>query len=528
MKNRFRNLIFPIIWTVLFFVYFLSSVGLMNSADAPQFSQAEALVEQRTLNLNNYSKYIWPDYIEYKGNVFTKRDPGAGLINIPFYLISKIFFKQINGLLIPNRILEERELKLALITYSFSTLWTVLMLYFFNKILEKFNAGILIRILFIFSLGLGSLFWRQSYTFTRQTIISFLTLVIVWLVLNFEKNTNGRNSKNIQIFSWLGLGIITGLIIFIDLTAVIIIIPFCLWYLFLILKVKKFSDLKIFLICFSGGLLLGSAGLLIYNQVNFGKPIKPPYLGDQYLTDFNKVENYFAADLTKVIPLILFSQNKNPSVDTIDYFKKMPDLARKISAEWFIKKRFQGIFYISPLMYLSFFSLYFLLKKKSETPKIIWIFWAAALSWVIFISKYSGFFAANSFNTSYYLPVIPLLHIISAISLNKILSFNIKPSFVKMFIWIILIGLALLSIFRGWENHLTNYAPHVTGDNKIDPYLFDCYSCLRNNVRLLISSTFPNWPNISIGVIFWLITISSIYFVKKSRLFNTGQINDRK
>lgn len=506
-----RKLIFPAIWTFLFFIYFLSSVGLMNSADAPQFAQIEAIVEKRTFKLNDYSKYLWPDYIEHKGNIYTKRDPGFAYFNIPFYFISKVFEKSTKSLLIPNRILEERELKLALITYGLSTAWTVLMLFVFDKILKVFNVSPGIRLLFVPSLGLGSLFWRQSYTFTRQPLVSLLLLLIVWMLVNLS----GNKRKSIYFY----MGVVTGLLIFVDFMTIAMVVPlylYLLWFLLSKRKEKTFSLKKTFVLLFIGW-IFGSGGLWGYNLVNFKRLIKPSYFSDQYLDEFNKLENLFAADVTKVVPLVLFSPNKTPDPSIISYFKKMPDLARKISAEWFIKNKFEGIYYLSPLLFSSFLSMILFERRKNRDGIIFGILWLAVIIWILLISKYSGFFAANSFNTSYYLPAIPLLHIISAVTLDKITKRWKKYFFVYRLIWFVLIFLGGLSIYRGWRNHLTNYAPHVTGDHKIDPFVFGCLSCSPEGLKPLLLATFPNWPNAWIAIIFWLLTLIGWEFIISRR-----------
>ncbi len=103
---------------------------------------------------------------------------------------------------------------------------------------------------------------------------------------------------------------------------------------------------------------------------------------NSFLPEFNKLENLFAADVTKVVPLVLFSQNKNPDISTIDYFKRMPDLARKISAEWFIRNKFEGIYYLSPLLLFSFFSIILFIGNKSGFLEIFGVLWVMIIAWV--------------------------------------------------------------------------------------------------------------------------------------------------
>lgn len=86
-NNHFLYWLLFIIFTAL---YFSSTVGVMNSTDGPQYALTQAMVEEHRLEIDNYSRFINPDYANFNGHKYSIRSPVESVIGIPFYVFAKI------------------------------------------------------------------------------------------------------------------------------------------------------------------------------------------------------------------------------------------------------------------------------------------------------------------------------------------------------------------------------------------------------------------------------------------------------
>lgn len=499
------------LFTALFLIYFCSGVGMMNSLDSPQLAQVEAVVEEKTLRLDNFSKYLWPDYATNRGHIYSKRDPGFAFLNIPFYLVAKRFLHQVRPILLESRIEEDAELKIALITYSFSSVWTILMLLVYYLVLKKFKIEELLVILSVICLALGTLFWRYSYSFVRQPLVSFLVILAVYVLL--------ENKFKRQSFF---LGLIFGAALFVDKTSILLFLPFIIFFFFSEEKIS-FKFFKHFV----KGALIGLVALLLYNFTAFNKPFGLGYLADVYYSEYREIKNYFLANPIKTVPLMLFSNNNYPSPDIISYFEKYPELGRKLSAEWFLKRRFDGVFFITPFIFLIVLFPFYLIKGTEKKRGFFMAVLFTITVWIIFIGSYSCFYAGNSFNTSYLLPVVPLLLLLSTIGTSYLCELFSEKIFLKVLAKMLIITLVVLSLFSGWKNNVLNYAPHITGDFRIDPVFLSSFGQILGNYRLLLRATFPNYPNILIGIIFAVLLLTILALLRFMLFFCQEKIKKK-
>lgn len=518
-KNFIKKLIHHphfIAWILFIFfttVYFSSTVGIMNSSDSPQYALTQSIIEEHSIKINNFNKWVWPDFAVYEENQYSVRTLGESLAMIPFYILGKILLPFAN---FPYKnplhqgIIEESKLEsLTVLTdATFGALLLILIFLFCLKLTKSIPASLLT----VFTMGLGTLWWRYSSQIQRYPIAMFfyfLTFYVYYSSLNTKKTLT-----KIKIFT---LGLMLGITLIIDLSLLLITLFFLFVITLRILKIE-FSFSKLTLLYIS--LILPLILLAYYNYKAFNNPLTSAYLYHgvkPYLRDKNII---FANPVFPSILVNLFNTGPVPQNAFAKRIWNNTEIREKESIIWATRYPYKGIFTQSPALYFTILGL--LIAFKRNKLLIILIF-SMVILLIIQNSKLLYFFAPNSYDTHYFLPAIPLLIIGLSVWIKNI--FQIK-NFLAKNIFIFITGLSIcISIYNGWYANLTNYAPHVTGEHRFSfeqlQQPFFTSQNIKNNLWLLFINTFPNIYNIHLLFLFYFPLFFLIYLiVLKRNLFN--------
>lgn len=501
MKKLIHHAYF-IPWLIFIFfttIYFSSTVGIMNSGDGPQYALTQALVEEHTIAINHFSKWTYPDFSLYKGNMYSQRTIGESLSMVPFYIIAKSLLPFAN---FPYGTIEHRGIdsdsKLeALTSLGNSTFGAILMMLVYLltlKITANKKASFITAII----TGLGSLFWRysgQMVRFPTASFFLFLSFYLYYMIL--------MQNKKPTIYKLILIGTTFGLTIFIDLSFLFVVIIFLMIFIIHYISSKfPTSKLAYLIVAFFLPICL----LLIYNYLAFENPFTSAYAYHGVKPYYRNVSIYYSTPLFPSLFINLFSLNPVPKEAFAPSLWNNTLFRNNEGYVWATIYNYSGIFNQSPVLY---FSLIGFLIGFRKNKKIIALILLIAFLFIIQMSKYIFFFGGNARDTHYFLPAIPFLMIGLSIWLNSL--FRLKNIYLKSFLTIITAVLAGISVYNGWYANITNYAPHLTGEHRFNPEVINLSISSINNFvevsKIILINTFPNIFNLTILLPYFLICI---------------------
>lgn len=487
-------------------LYFASTVGVMNSLDGSQYALTQALVEEKNIKIDSFMKWTyWTDYAVSGKHYYSDRDPGVSFLAVPFYIIAK----QIHPISkVPydgqNRN-ADKDSALQSLAYLTTCLFGGLTVTLVYLICLHFKRSKKASIITAFAVGTGTLLWKYSASFYREPV--FITIILLVFYILFK--TQDHIKEN-QINSWffLVVGLFSGLALFVDNSKPYVII---LIFAYICPLGKKYFKkiVSIFLI----GLLLSVGLLFLYNFIAFGNPFINGYLEHGYVTWMREPKNLFRTPLLSSLMINLFNNAPIPE-KILSFFWDNPYISHQMGAKWATFWKYKGIFVQTPLLFLSIIGWYTFFKKY---PKDAFIVIITLTSILIINSKLTTFWAPNTYDSRYFLPVTILLLFGLPFFIDNI--FKIKIFFFRLYRYLLLLLLFGFSLYNGWYSNLTNFAPHVSGEHRFSfSQLAQPVMVLWNikyNLWLLFTNTFPNIYNLHILFIFYFLPILLIYFLYK-------------
>lgn len=480
-------------------IYFSTTVGTMNSVDAPQYALTRALVENKTTRIDEFADWSYPDYVVKGGHKYSAREPGQSFIAVPFYIIAQNIKSWARKHYDGNFEGIKNESSVEAITYGSFSIFAALAVIVLYKIClhltHSKKASLFTAIIF----GLGSLLWKYSAGFVRQPLLSLLYLTFVYLMIQKD---------NKKTFRWILVGIFTGVMATVDNLSFI---PFLIVGLFsLLLTSSSFKEKAKITLIYSTSVFIALSPLLVYNKITFGDYLKD---GRQY--HISSIKDTFIADSFKTLPILLFSSKPIPT-PVFEYFPKLSQKIRNDFEDgvWATRIKFLGIFSLSPILFFGLIGYLFLFKRN---PFMFLLILVVFISYLIPVSKLPYFYNPTSYDTRYLLPVTALLFIPLSLWFDYI--FKKKRFFEKVVFWVPTAIFVLISLYEGWYALITHFAPHVSGEHRFSfsqlAYPFFAYGNFRNNAWLLFINTFPNIYNIHILFLFYIFPFLGIYFLHK-------------
>lgn len=495
-------------------IYFTSGNGGINSGDGSSYALTKALVEDKTIHIDNHIQWTYfVDYGQSKGHFYLDREPGLSFLGAPFYVIGKYLspvivnpYPGINGRL-------TGESRLQLLTYITNAFFGAVAVVFVYLISLQLSGSKKASFITAVSAGLGTLLWKYSSSYFREPVFTALLLGSIYLLF-FEK------VKSKMLFL---SGLLLGVGLFVDYSKFYIFF-IVLGYLILRLLTVKTKPLKrsaswrmgytsnrTHLILFLKGLLIPILLIFSYNFLAFGNPFTNPHLHKSYFTWMQDSSTLFQIPLLPGIRTNLFN-NGQIQEDVLSFFRGHPDISKQYAVELYHTWNYKGVFIQTPLLIAAIAGLLFLLKRKTKD-----IFLLLSISITIFLltSRLSVFWGSINQDGRYFLPVA----IIWLIGLCGWINFveKIRNLIIKNVFIFLTIVLFLLSVYNGWYSNLTQFAPGNTGFYRftLSQMKYPFFSHLSTNLTLLISHTFPNLINLYIIPIYFFAFFAIYKFIKK-------------
>ncbi|MBI2611949.1 hypothetical protein HYW54_04380 [Candidatus Gottesmanbacteria bacterium] len=475
----------------------------MNSLDAPQYALTQALVEKKTIKINNYTQWIYPDFAQYKNNIYSLRTPGESIVAIPFYLFAKTLQPVAN---FPYKdptytgITKESNREALSILYNATFGAAAAVLLFFLS--WELTASLTVSIITSLSFGLGTLIWRYSSSFQRFSVVSFFLLAAFFIYIKYFLK------KKFTPFAILIFGFSIGITFLIDHSVI---------FLLLLLSIAAFIEtlqtpkalIKMRYFLYTA--LIPIFIFLLYNFIAFDNPFTSGYMYMETRPYFKNPVFIYSLPVFPGIITNLFSNGPIPRNVFPDKLWNDPlYLQSNTNMEWAIRNHYKGLFTQSPFLYLAIAGLLIALRKRK---KIIVLSLLLSSLTIIQTSKLVYFYGPTAYDSHYFLPAVTFLIIGLAFWWKKIL--DIKNQLIKLPFILLSVFATLFAIYNGWYSALTNFAPHVTGEHRFyfeqlkQPFLH--YT--NENLSMLFINTFPNIYNIHLLFLFYFPLFFIIYLL---------------
>ncbi|MDH7476280.1 MAG: O-antigen polymerase [Microgenomates group bacterium] len=507
-----------LVFTIIFTVYFCSSVGLINSGDTPQFFTTEALLKNKNLDISVFSRdphfFVFPDIINYNNQILSMRGYMLSLFMIPFHLLSY----SIKGLININNFPQEirsANFPYELTIVSLYTVITAFGLMIIWKLIKEITNSKYISFFLIILLAFGTYCWKYSAYYTRHgLIVLFLSIVLYCFYYILLKN---------QLSYFLILLILCVLSFGLDLFFFITMIFTC-FYIFVskpkiynfYLKNKR-KLLIYFAICVLIMIIEISLNLFFYGSITAFQYNKLSIFTNLSRTQIIKI--LFSTPILPTFFIVLFGFGKIPQ-SAFDNYKFIPkNIAIYNSVDYAKMYNFFGVFFITPTLLVSFFIFLFTKNKsiKKYWPIINYSFIIFFVS-ILMNLKFFNFWGGNQYDIRYFYSYSISLVIPLAIFLNYV--FKNKNIFYKYFIAIIFILSYIFSLIMGWLGVINMYKPALTGERRIWMDIYDLpRNLFKHSFKEYLDATFMNRENFWIPVIFSLIFLSIYLLYKKIKSF---------
>ena len=439
-----------------FFIIYSFFVYWIGWNEQSHLALTRAIADEGRFEIDSYANQT-SDRAFYNGHYYSDKDPGPSFLAVPIYgtwefIYSNFFsngFKEkysgnnnyITTVIGENNIPIYEYINpsffiltsMILVTIFTSSLFSALTIVLIYKISRYFTENERHRIILIIAAGLGTLMFTYSLVFMKhasETFFSFLTFYILFKV----KQEKIKENKYFAI-----AGISLGVALTCSVTAVIVGIA-CLIYLIYYQKKKK----KHFIF---GG-LIGLLPFLFYNFLIFNTPFT---LSRHYL-----------------------DQTIWPKLGGIDGLQ-IPNPFVALRLTFYPEK---GIFYYSPILFISLFGLFYMYKKfKLESKLIIFIF----ISFLIMNSSWWAWWGGANFGSRHLTPIMPFL-IIPLIFVLKNADKVIKISMIALLCLSIFNNFLGLQVvrdeFSGGKNIISldpQYEGNINNFAKIKNPIYDYY-----------------------------------------------------
>lgn len=538
MFKKINNLWGFLLLSFTFTIYFCSAVGLINSGDTPQYFTTEALIKNQTIDISPFLDdphfFIWPDYWQKDDQIFAIRGYFLSMLSIPIHFLSVLvqnFFSLEN---FPTEILSSDFAYKLSITSLFS-LFSVMGLAFIWKLLLliddtndeneenhlNFHNKIIATVV-VFGLAFGTYVWKYSSYYARHGASVFLVGLFSYTSWQILKKTKLEHKITWLLVFALGISLSFGLDIILFLSSGMTFL--ILSYLTVIQNQKNQSIRKTFN-CINKNFyhkVLLSLGLLIF-FLNLGLNLywyqSPLFVQNTrvsvLLTKLNQdklaTKDWLSTPFFPTIFYVLFSGKKLP-VSIFSNYQNLPEAyATYASTEWAQRYIFYGLFFISPFLIWSVFSL---LVAKKQTKQQILISFVQFLLTIILNTKTLCFWGGNQYDVRYFYPYLLFLAFPLAVFLKKVIS--LKNRTYKYFLLLLFVITFLYSLIMGFLGVINMFKPALMGERRIFLDIYQISNLFRNYSKLdLLNASLLNRENWILPII---LSLSTLCFWQTAKL----------
>ncbi len=500
------------VFTLSFLCFFISSVGLYNSLDTPQFFTTQAIIENQNLNLVPFSHdphfFVHPDIFILKEQILGVRGYLTSLMALPLHFFSHFFSEFLSVKNFPVAVITPNFKYELFITASFSIFTSLGLLFLINSFkvlnIKKFLILVL-PLLFAF----GTYSWKYSSAYTRHGLSVLLICAFFNYLVKFYKKNRKTNLRNLLLVTSLCFGVD----IFLFITFVLVLLV-----LFLSLNLRELirKNLALFKASVLVILLLVIGNIIAYQSIFSSQTMKQVTVLAEMGNDSRRA--WLSTPLFPTVPAVLFNIKKIPA-EAFTNFERLPEEIAKFCSVSFAKKMdFYGIFFVSPFLLFSF--LGFFLKLKKTKKQLFLLSFIGFLIGIALNSKVLNFWGGNQYDIRYFYPYSYFL----AISLGLTLDFFIKSynnQLIKGMTFFIFLVSAIFSVFMGWLGVINMFKPSLTGERKIFLTFWEFARHFRSYTFVnYLNATFLNRENyllplmISFVLFFVFILVKTIFFTR--------------
>lgn len=502
MKRAIEFLLFSII----FCVYFSSSVGLMNSGDSPQYFTTEAILKNRDINMASFWKdphfFIWPDFFIYNNQILNMRGYMVSLFALPLHGVAYLVKDFITLDVLSNMASVTENMPYEVAITSLFTLFSIVGIICIHAVNERITGSRTIALLTTVSLAFGTYIWKYSAFYARHGIVVFLLGLAAYSISQPWYKKGGEKWRLLFCTVWaMSFGV--DLLLFVVLSIYVALdIGYALW--------KKRFHFSLFLpSVFWAGFLIGIN--IIINLTHYGTFLSSSYEQNVIMKDSLKgipATFWFSTPLFPTIFSTLFGFGKIPNSAFVNYDNIPSKIQTFVSLSYMKQYSFYGILSISPFLLFSFASLRNI--NKSKWKHLIFFCFVTFFAGIVLTTKYFGFWGGNQYDIRYFFPYVICLAPVMALGLKQlsiVFRRNVFP------LVIVVIGSIIWSIWMGWIGMINMFRPALMGERKIwiEALTFPLRAT-RYTPLQYINATFPNRENVWLAIMICLFSYS-IYLV---------------
>jgi hypothetical protein len=505
-------------------IFFSSSVGLMNTMDAPQYFTSEALLRNGNLNMAPFSSdphyFVDPDIYYFKNQTLGVRGYLLNIFCIPIHLVSKYIFHYFQIGNFPTNVSRVPNFRYELAITSLFTIFSSVGLMIFWRLQLEMTKKKLWATIVTLILAFGSYIWKYSASYTRHGFEVLLISLSMYSIYRWLKNKKNYLWLIIFHLVWgISFGIDMFLFFGITLFSAIIILDLGVKAI----GNKNKSDLQ----CLQKYILasLPAILILIVNIIGNYHWYGTPYFSQTYELPIIKnagiqkdlINAWMSTPLIPTIFVVLFSFGRMPDSVFLN-FNNFPVQVSIFSGIKYAKMfDFYGLFAITPFVLLGLI-LYFwyLIKGKIKIEKQYLLYLLVVFTaGIILNTKKMGFWAGNQYDIRYFYPYILIPAILAGIGFNYHFD-NLKRKVLKKSFWILILSISVFfSLLVGWMGVINMFMPALQGERRIyldfSNFLFNIN---KNSVVDYFNATFMNWNNVWISVFILFILYIIFLFLK--------------
>lgn len=516
--KKISNLWGFLLLSFIFTTYFCSAVGLINSGDTPQYFTTEALINNRTIDISSFSDdphfFIWPDYWQKDNQVLAIRGYFLSMLSIPIHVISFLIQDLFSLQNFPVEIISD-DFSYKLSITALFTLFSVGGLIFIWKLLlqiddtsnsnQKNHSSFQnksIASVIILGLAFGTYAWKYSTYYARHGASVFLVGLFSYCSWHVLKNKDLEQKLKWLLIYALGISLSFGLDIILFLSSGI---SFLLLSYLVINQKNGNSSLKYFWNSIKKSIFYKSLiGLTVfvfclnlvlnlywYDSPLFVQNTRVNVLITKLSQDKLATKDWLSTPLFPTIFYVLFSGKELPA-SVFSNYQNLPNAyAVYGSIEWAQRYIFYGLFFISPFLLWSIFSI---LIAKKQTFQLVAISFFQFLLTVILNTKTLCFWGGNQYDVRYFYPYLLFLAFPLSFFLKNVATS--KNKFYKYSLFFLFSITLLFSVLMGFLGVINMFKPALTGERRIFLDIYQISKLMSNYSTLdLLNASLLNREN---------------------------------
>jgi hypothetical protein len=454
------------IFSFAFLVYWLSVAGIVSSNDGSHYALANALAKSGSFEISAYLPFTeGMDYAQMGDQYFSDRPPATGIISAIFIRLGD-YLPATTPILVSKH--DANNPKLAYALLSSIIIGAILLVCFFDLLVNRYLVDYPFALLATLALGFGSIYWKYSTQLYSHALSGFCIFIPIYL---FLRKNRYHPLLNAVCGFILGCGVLAE---YTNLLPIALISLLIFWHYY---QKRAFSS--IFFWCV--GLIFPAGFLAFYNYTHFGGIFEL---------------SMFHVDVSRW-----------PNSQSIGGFFGTPLYEGLIGMLFWASNGNQGLFLLSPIALLGLWGCIWLWKYS----RLEFFLWVGVFALMLGLFSMSSTFNPYTNDGRYLAPFVALWFVAVGIGINY-LPRNFWGFGSMFFLLFISVRNQIIHIAFSWSHAL-------------DTSLIRPWAISPHNLRVLGSALFTNWQNFGLGVLLLIgcLILFTVIFWKKLPSFGKQQ-----